>query len=424
MRWHVPCLSDQMRIRVIGRQDPLLFTGLAFALLVVFQESIQQVLTAAGDVEKTYGVALRPALLILTVMFVFHQYAKRREMKAEAATAANEALQARARAEELEQLMVFGQALSRGLTTDGLREAVWRHLPALAGGADTWVVLRHEYGWERMTDMGCARWPVGTIEQAADHVAETPLAEQQKPEGIEHANHVCFPMLVGDRVAGVLGLPIPSSVRTVRHTVAAAAALLAIAVRNAQLFADVRDHSVKDALTGCYNRAYALEFLDGELARSRRSGNPVSVVLFDVDNFKRINDRCGHLCGDNVLGAVGQRLRQVLRRSDIRCRYGGDEFLLVLPDTGESGAARVAEWVRGEIEQIAAGTTGERLSVTISAGTATIHKDDEQAADLIERADKALYQAKAHGRNCVRPSAARTPTPEPITLAPGPMTTH
>ena len=87
-----------MRIRVIGRQDPLLFTGLAFALLVVFQESIQHVLDAAGDVEQTYGVALRPALLILLVMFVFHQYAKRREMKAEAAAAASRSRFRRARA--------------------------------------------------------------------------------------------------------------------------------------------------------------------------------------------------------------------------------------------------------------------------------------------------------------------------------------
>ena len=96
----------------------------------------------------------------------------------------------------------------------------------------------------------------------------------------------------------------------------------------------------------------------------------------------------------------------------------------MLPDTGDSGAARVAEWVRGEIEQIAAGPTGERLSVTISAGTATIHKDDQQPADIIERADKALYQAKAHGRNCVRPGAVRAAALETIALAPGPMTTH
>ena len=223
-----------------------------------------------------------------------------------------------------------------------------------------------------MTDVGCARWPAGTIEQAADAVADSPLPEQQQP-GRHRVTRSTSASRCSSATASPAcsGFPVPTSGRTIRHTVAAAAALLAIAVRNAQLFADVRDHSVKDSLTGCFNRAYALEFLDGELARSRRSGNPVSVVLFDVDDFKRINDRCGHLCGDNVLAAVGQRLRQVLRRSDIRCRYGGDEFLLVLPDTGDSGAARVAEWVRGEIEQIAAGPTGERLSVTISAGTAT-----------------------------------------------------
>jgi diguanylate cyclase (GGDEF)-like protein len=415
-----------MRIRVIGRQDPLLFAGLAFALLVIFQRSIQDLLETARTIEQTYGVALRPALLILTVMFVFHQYAKRREMKAEAAAAASEAKQARARAEELEQLMVFGQSLSRALTTDGLREAIWRYLPTLAGGADTWVVLRNEHGWERLTDTGCGRWLPGVLEQAADYVAESPLQDQQRLDGIEHDGQICFAMLVGDRPSGVVGLPAQSPDSTVRHTVGAAAALLAIAVRNAQLFADVRDHSVKDALTGCFNRSYALEFLEGELARSRRSGNPVSLVLFDVDNFKRINDRYGHLCGDNVLGAVGQRLRQVLRRSDIRCRYGGDEFLIVLPETGESGAGRVAEWVRGEIEQIVSGPAGERLAVTISAGTATIQKDDQEAADIIGRADRALYQAKAQGRNCVRPGP-ETPRPavsEPITLSPGTLTAH
>ena len=113
-----------MRMRVTGRQDPLLFAGLAFALLVVFQRSIQDVLNAAGDIEQTYGVALRPALLILSVMFVFHQQAKRREIKAEASAAAIEATLARAHLVELERLMLFGQTLSRTLSIDGLREAV------------------------------------------------------------------------------------------------------------------------------------------------------------------------------------------------------------------------------------------------------------------------------------------------------------
>ena len=413
--WLACRLHDRpvMRLKAIGRQDPLLFAGLTLALLVIFQRSLQHVFDAATDVEQTYGVSLRPALLILTVMFVFHQAAKRREMKAEAAAAAAEARIARARAMELEQLMVFGQALSRGLTRDVLRESVCRHLPTLAAGEEAWVVLRTEAGWERMIDTACAQWAPGSIERMADAAASTPENLQANHEGIEVDGQVCFPMLVGERVAGVLGFPARAP-KTIRQTIGAAAALLAIAIKNAQLFADVRDHSVKDALTGCYNRAHAMDVLESELARSARNGQPVSIVLFDVDHFKGINDRHGHLCGDSVLAAVGQRIRQVLRRSDIRCRYGGDEFLIVLPETGESGAARVAEWLRGEIEQIATVVSGEEVPVTISAGTATVLQGEMKVADVIECADRALYAAKAAGRNCVRPAAGDVAAAPPL----------
>ncbi len=400
-----PASPGVMRMRVIGRQDPFLFAGLVFALVVVFQRSLLDVFAAATDVENTYGVSLRPALLILTVMFVFHQYATRREMKAEAAAAATEARLAKARAEELEQLMVFGQSLSRALTTASVREALLRHLPSIASGADAWVALRTDSGWERLIDSACLQWPAGSVEAIADRVAQRPIDERDRRDDVEQDGHSCFVMAGAQGVVGVVGLPVRGNNPTMRQTLGAVAALLTIALRNAQLFADVRDHSVKDALTGCYNRAHGVEVLEAELSRGRRSGSPVALVMFDVDNFKLVNDRYGHLAGDSVLAAVGQRMRQVLRKSDVRCRYGGDEFMIVLPDTGEGGAARVGEWIRGEMEQIVLNVAGDRLTITVSVGTATVHNGELRCTDLIDRADRALYEAKALGRNRVHAAA-------------------
>jgi diguanylate cyclase (GGDEF)-like protein len=390
-----------MKLRIAGRHDSLLLAGFAFALLVVFQRSVQYLFSVANDVEKTYGVALIPALLILTIMFVFHLYANRREVKAEAATAAREAEMARARTRELEQLMTFGQALSRALTMEAIDEAIWRHLPVLAGGSDIWMVVRRDGEWVRVTDRAHARWPDGEIEAVADAIIDCPPEDLARPDGIQRGTYICFAIAAGDRTAGVIGLKPPTAPAEVRRTIGTAATLVGIALRNVQLFCEVRDHGLRDALTGCLNRAHGLELLDAEIARARRSDLAVSVLMFDVDEFKHINDAHGHLCGDEVLAAVGYRLRMVLRRSDLRCRYGGDEFLVVLPETPAAGAMRVAEWVRGEIEQVDVPGRDAFVKPTVSIGVATWSAVDG-VDGLLERADRAMYAAKAAGRNCVR----------------------
>ena len=405
---HLPARSMRvnagiMRIRVAGRHDSLLIAGFTFALLVVFQRSLQYLLSVANDIEKMYGVALIPALLILTVMFVFHLHANRREMRAEAVTAAREAELARARTHELEKLMAFGQTLSRSLTTDALHEAIWRHLPPLAGGADLWMVVKREGDWERITDRAQVRWRAGQIEAIADAVLTSSPEQLEHPDGLEHDGYICYVIVAGSRPAGVIGVAAPNAPREVRRTIGAASTLLGIALRNVQLFSEIRENGLKDSLTGCFNRAHGLETLEAEIARARRSEQTISVLMFDVDQFKRINDEHGHLAGDEVLSAVGHRLRQVLRRSDVRCRYGGDEFLVVLPETSAGGAMRVAEWVRGEMEQIDVAGAGCRVHPTISVGVASSLAGD-RADDLLERADRALYAAKAAGRNCVRAS--------------------
>ena len=214
--------------------------------------------------------------------------------------------------------------------------------------------------------------------------------------------HACFPMRVGLKVIGIVGIGVAESSFEVRRKLSAAAAFLSVAVNNARLFAEVRAHGFKDDVTGCHNRKHTLEILKTEAARARRTNASLSVVMFDVDNFKAINDQHGHSGGDAVLSAIGARLRESLRKSDVRCRYGGDEFLIGLPDTSNEGAARVGEWVRGQLDQLNVYAAGQRVPVTASVGVATTQNPLESVEGLIDRADRALYQAKAAGRNCVR----------------------
>lgn len=396
------CYLPGMKFRAAGHHDSLLVAGFAFALLVIFQRSFQSLFRVANEVERTYGVALIPALLILCVMLIFHADARRREMRLEAANAARESARARARTRELETLMAFGQTLSRALTIDALHEAIWRHLPALAEEAEIWMVVRRGAGWERVTDRAGVRWGSGQIEAVADAVTQAPSERLGSVEGMEHAGFLCYAISAGGETAGVIGVAPPGVSGEVRRTIGTAATLLGIAIHNVQLFTEVREHGLRDSLTGCFNRAHGLEVLDGEIARARRSDNPLSVMMFDVDRFKRINDEHGHLCGDEVLRAIGARLQEVLRRSDVRCRFGGDEFVIVLPETPAAGASRVAEWVRSEIEQILVpGRDAVTISPTISVGVATAVAG-EPADGLLERADRALYAAKAAGRNCAR----------------------
>ncbi len=397
-----------MKFRIAGRHDPLLLAGFAFALLVIFQRSLQFLLQVANDIERAYGVALIPALVILSVMFVFHLYGNRREMRTEAEIAGREAARACARTRELEHLMAFGQTLSRALTVDALHEAIWRHLPALAEDAEIWMVVRRDAGWERVTDRAQARWREGEIEAVADAILQASPEQLESPDGLEQGCFLCYVISAGGQTAGVIGVSPAGLPSEVRRTIGTAATLLGIALHNVALFAEIREHGLRDALTGCFNRAHGLDALDTEIQRARRSEHALSVMMFDVDQFKRINDEHGHLCGDEVLRAIGHRLRQVLRRSDLRCRFGGDEFLILLPETPAAGASRVAEWVRGEIEQIVVAGHDAGVTPTISVGVATAAAG-EQADALLERADRALYAAKAAGRNCVRGSGTRTP---------------
>ena len=124
--------------------------------------------------------------------------------------------------------------------------------------------------------------------------------------------------------------------------------------------------------------------------------------MFDIDHFKDINDRYGHLCGDAVLAAVGSRMREVLRGSDLKCRYGGEEFLVLLPETPTEGAKRVADTLRRSLAEMQIDWKNEPVKVTASFGVTGALPSEIDAQAIIGRADAALYRAKDQGRNCVR----------------------
>jgi two-component system cell cycle response regulator len=160
--------------------------------------------------------------------------------------------------------------------------------------------------------------------------------------------------------------------------------------------------AVTDQLTGLHNRRYMRSQLENFIKRANMGGGPVSVLIADLDHFKKVNDIYGHNAGDDVLKEFSRRLRDHIRPADLACRYGGEEFVVIMPDTSQALAQQAAERLRAMV----AGTPftighGEQLNVTMSGGVATTFPPDDDLDAMLKRADEALYRAKRNGRNAV-----------------------
>lgn len=164
----------------------------------------------------------------------------------------------------------------------------------------------------------------------------------------------------------------------------------------------LEEMALRDPLTGLLNRRYLDEAMAREIAQAERSGRPVSFVLMDLDHFKRLNDTHGHRAGDAALQAVGALLATSIRTGDLACRYGGEEFLLLLPGTAAQVALQRTDGLRLAFANLPVPSAGEPVRVTLSAGVATYPDHGLTREELIRKADAALYQAKAAGRDCVR----------------------
>lgn len=178
-------------------------------------------------------------------------------------------------------------------------------------------------------------------------------------------------------------------------------ARLKTGMRIIELEKSLQEQALRDPLTGLYNRRYMQETLERELNRAVRKNTEVGIILADIDHFKKINDTFGHQAGDVVLREISGFLRDHIRSSDVVCRFGGEEFLLVLPDSSADGAFARAEDLRSSLAECEIEYQGRSIDVTFSAGVAVFPHSGATVDELIAAADRALYHAKSEGRNRV-----------------------
>lgn len=223
--------------------------------------------------------------------------------------------------------------------------------------------------------------------------------------------HLCIPMVAQGTALGVLTIDDsclcggnPDAYRCERklklaHTLAEQ---ISLAFANLKLRETLKYQSVRDPLTGLFNRRHMEEMLELELRRAVRTGTPVALLMIDIDQFKEFNDTFGHEAGDLVLREFGQLLKLQIRGGDVACRYGGEEFLLIMAETDVQSARQRAEGLREQIAAMQIRFRGESLrQITVSIGVAAFPAHGSSAAQMISVADAALYRAKHHGRDRV-----------------------
>jgi len=248
------------------------------------------------------------------------------------------------------------------------------------------------------------------------------LVDEQHPgllckhiTGPENNRYLCVPLMVNGETIGILHLSniaddepdrleMDNRSYTEHKTqlITMIAEHIALAIANLQLRETLRQQSIRDALTGLFNRRYMEETLERELQRAQRENTPISLIMFDIDHFKNFNDQAGHDAGDALLRELGVYLRNDTRGGDIICRYGGEEFFVVLPGANAKDAAQRAEQMRRDVSELLVYHLGQPLpKCTISLGVSAYPENGQTSETLLKAADTAMYRAKNEGRNRV-----------------------
>jgi diguanylate cyclase (GGDEF)-like protein len=336
-------------------------------------------------------------------------------------------VQADQRARELKMLAEVSRALAAQLSLRTLYQTVCEEVRRVIEAPGFFVALRAEDG----NTMHMEYFIEGSnVIDPGDQPIKSSIAERvltsnrtlvfntleeinSQPHGVMHTGDetkvrslAMAPLRLGSRCIGVMSAQSyrenaydDSSVRLLT----AIAEQLAVAVQNAQLYDQAESRADRDPLTGVYHHRYLKTRLEEELRRSRSNGEPVAVVMMDLDNFKNVNDTYGHLVGDDALKMVTSVVQSAVRSSDVVGRYGGDEFMVILPETTREKTENIIDRVTAELEERDLRLAdGAAIPVKCSIGYALFPTDAESPADLIAKADAALYQSKRMGRPATR----------------------
>lgn len=323
---------------------------------------------------------------------------------------------ARRRAEEAETLRQAGAVVVSTLQLDEAIERILKQLKRVVPHDSATVQLVRDgyleivggHGWQDLSQVVGLRFPLPGDQP------NTRVIERRKPLFLSKAEfknipifeHVKswlgVPLLLHSRVIGLLSLDSTQPNHFTRdhvRLVSAFADQVAIAIENARLFEAVQRIAITDPLSGLYNRHYFFELARREFERARRYRRPLSIILMDLDNFKQVNDHFGHIAGDEVLQTIAGRFHISLRQTDLLGRYGGDEFVAMLPETQLPSALKVAERLSASIRETSINVNDHQISLTMSLGVATLDDECTTLEVLIDRADQAQYRAKRAGKN-------------------------
>jgi len=426
---------------VVGTLLALTFAGMTVALavrhfLIKPIQSLGQVMARAelgeflvrarvqsedelGKLSKSFNTMLsRVTDMKVTEIEMEHELSLQAELQA-----VNERLEAHV--SEMELLLEVSKAVSGTLDLPEQLEMLGKQVCARLGAAEFTVMLIDEASHQLVVEAVAGDTPSavrgmrfhlgeGVAGEVAakgqsiyvPDVSRDPRYLQYKGRTKTTGSFLAVPLRSKGRILGVMNINRRATdafdLQEVR-LVEAIAAQAALAIANARLYQQTLELSFTDPLTAVANRRQLFLRLEQEFSRSVRFGDPLSLLMIDLDLFKQINERHGHTVGDGVLRGVALALRRNVRKIDIVARYGGEEFCIVLPRVGKPEALEVAEKLRRAVAaaKLPGPDGGGPLQVTISIGVATLGIDADDVAGLIEKADSALYEAKREGRDRV-----------------------